>query len=103
MSNHAIELPSTKLSIFLEKRVNNYINKVGCTEVGEITIRVISSCNKILDTYCLMKEMYSGKFPEQFAYKTKALLVFEEIGVDVCLFGMHVQEYGSDCLAPNNQ
>ena len=41
-------------------------------------------------------------FPNQFPYRTKALFVFEEIdGAEVCFFGMHVQEYGSDCPAPN--
>ena len=44
----------------------------------------------------------TGELPESFPYRTKTLFVFEEIdGVDVCLFGMHVQEYGSDCPQPN--
>ncbi len=51
-----------------------------------------------------MRERYQGEFPEQFLYRTKALFVFEEIdGVDVCFFGMHVQEYGSNCHAPNTR
>ena len=104
MSNNTTGLPTTKLATFLEERVNNYIDKVGCTEAGEVTIRVVSSSDKMLDTRSLMKERYSGEFPEQFPYRTKALFVFEEIdGVDVCFFGMHVQEYGSDCLAPNTR
>lgn len=42
--------------------------------------------------------------PETFPYRTKALFAFEEIdGVDVCFFGMHVQEYGSDCPFPNTR
>lgn len=50
-----------------------------------------------------MVDRFSG-FPSQFPYRTKALFVFEEIdGVDVCFFGMHVQEYGSDCPAPNTR
>ena len=45
-----------------------------------------------------------GDFPEQFPYRTKALFVFEEIdGCEVCFFGLHVQEYGSDCEAPNTR
>ncbi len=48
-----------------------------------------------------MRERFSS-FPDQFPYRTKALFVFEEIdGVEVCFFGLHVQEYGSDSPAPN--
>ena len=39
-----------------------------------------------------------------FPYRARALFAFEEIdGVDTCFFGMHVQEYGSECPAPNTR
>ena len=45
-----------------------------------------------------------GDFPDSFSYRTKAMFAFEEIdGVEVCFFGMHVQEYGSESQAPNTR
>ena len=46
----------------------------------------------------------NGEMPESFPYRAKAMFAFEEIdGVDVCFFGMHVQEYNSDCAMPNTR
>ena len=41
---------------------------------------------------------FGDEMPDSFPYRAKAMFAFEEIdNVDVCFFGMHVQEYGSDC------
>ena len=99
-------LATTKLATFLEDRINGYLHKANAHRdgAGRITIRVVSSSDKTLETRMLMKERFASDFPAQFPYRTKAMFVFEEIdGVDVCFFGMHVQEYGSDCQAPNTR
>ena len=39
-----------------------------------------------------------------FPYRARAMFAFEEQdGVDVCFFGMHVQEYGLECPQPNTR
>lgn len=46
----------------------------------------------------------TGEMHETFPYRAKALFAFEDIdGHDVCFFGMHVQEYGSDSPMPNTR
>ena len=97
------ELPTTQLGTHLEKRVNHFLQSSG-SGAGEVTIRVVSSSSKIIETKLGMREKYAGKIPLDMPYRTKALFAFEEIdSVDVCFFGMHVQEYSSDCPKPNTR
>jgi len=43
-----------------------------------------------------------AEMADSFPYIAKAIFAFEEIdGIDVCFFGMHVQEFGSNCPPPN--
>ena len=59
-------------------------------------------CNVTLFVHFLFR--FEDDFPSSFPYKAKALFAFEQIdGTDVCFFGMHVQEYGSDCPQPNSK
>ncbi|OTF78374.1 histone acetyltransferase-like protein [Euroglyphus maynei] len=101
----AKRLPQSKLGTFIENRVNNFLRKKDCG-AGEVFIRVVSSSDKIVDVKPGMKQRYCGKndWPDSFPYRAKALFAFEVIdGTDVCFFGMHVQEYGSECMPPNTR
>ncbi|KAJ8298017.1 hypothetical protein KUTeg_024548 [Tegillarca granosa] len=98
-------LPNTKLGQYLENRVNTFLKKkdVGA---GDVTIKVISSSDKMVEVKPGMRMRFPDPtdFPESFPYRAKAMFAFEEIdGTDVCFFGMHVQEYGSECSMPNTR
>ena len=101
----AKRLPTTKLSTFIENRVNNFLKKKEAG-AGEVSIRVVASADKITEVKPGMKSRFvdNGEMCETFPYRAKALFAFEEIdGTDVCFFGMHVQEYGSDSPSPNTR
>ncbi|XP_051522880.1 histone acetyltransferase p300-like isoform X3 [Myxocyprinus asiaticus] len=102
----AKRLPQTKLSNFLEGRVNDFLKRQNHPEAGEVFIRVVHVSDKVVEVKPGMKSRFvdSGEMAESFPYRTKALFAFEDVdGVDVCFFGMHVQEYGSDCPPPNQR
>lgn len=95
-------LPPTKLGTYLETRVNSLLKRKDAG-AGEVTIRVLSSYDKAVDVKPGMRSRFSD-MADSFPYRVKAMFAFEEIdGVDVCFFGMHVQEYGSDCPPPNTR
>lgn len=103
----AKRLPHCQLSRHIEDRVNHFLQKkapqVGSGESREVIIRVLCSADKEVDVKPQMKQKYCAKgFPEKFPYRTKAIFAFEVIeGVEVCFFGLHVQEYGNNCPEPN--
>uniref|UniRef100_I3KUK1 histone acetyltransferase n=1 Tax=Oreochromis niloticus TaxID=8128 RepID=I3KUK1_ORENI len=102
----AKRLPQTKLGVFLEQRVNDFLKRQANPESGEVFIRVVHVSDKVVEVKPGMKSRFvdSGEMSESFPYRTKALFAFEDIdGADVCFFGMHVQEYGSDCPQPNQR
>ncbi|XP_065885068.1 CREB-binding protein-like isoform X2 [Dysidea avara] len=99
----AKRLAPTRLGTFLEDRVNNFLHQANVT-TGEITIRLVSNTEKTLETRSGMNNRFGSDFPAQFPFKAKVMFVFQECdGVDLCIFGMHVQEYGSECPSPNSR
>ncbi|KAI6201456.1 Histone acetyltransferase [Aphelenchoides besseyi] len=102
----AKRLPHCRLSQYIEERVNTFMaNNMKVKGNYEVVIRVLCASEKEVEVKPLMKAKYSSEgFPERFPYKTKAIFAFEVIdGVEVCFFGLHVQEYGSKCPPPNRR
>ncbi len=99
------KLQRTQLGDFLENRVNDFLkHSAGGDKAGRVTIRILSSVDKICEVKQNIKARFEGEITETFPFKTKAIFAFEEIdGTDVVFFGMHVQEYGSECAPPNTR
>lgn len=111
----ARRLPQTRMSRYIETKVNEYI-RANAPCAGEVTIRVLTAYR---DKVAVKPEMRSyinrnkerntnhpflADYPNEFNYTNRAIFAWQEIdGVDVCVFGMHVQEYGQDCPEPNRQ
>lgn len=99
------DLKTTKLSDHIETRVNAFLKSSPKAEgAGDVIIRVLASSDKETEVKMGMKTRFcqTGELPERFPYRTRAIFAFEIIdGVEVCFFGLHVQEYGNDCPQPN--
>ncbi|XP_078496827.1 histone acetyltransferase p300-like [Lissotriton helveticus] len=96
----------TRLGTFLENRVNDYLSRQSPPEARKVTVNVVHASDKSVEVRPEIKDKFvdRGELPESFPYGTKALFAFDEVdGVELCFFGMHVQEYKSDCLQPNQR
>ena len=98
----AHKLTITDLATTLEKRVNDFLRKDCDPDSGRVTIRILAASDRLCDVKPRMKKHFGTQIPDGYPYRTKAIFAFQEIdGVDVVLFGMHVQEYDGRCPAPN--
>jgi E1A/CREB-binding protein len=88
----------------LEKRVNHFLRAECDPDIGRVTIRVLAASDRICEIKPRLKKHFGLQIPDGYPYRTKAIFAFQEIdGVDVVLFGMHVQEYDSRSPAPNTR
>ncbi|CAF1312058.1 unnamed protein product [Adineta steineri] len=100
----AHKLTMTDLANALEKRVNDFLRKDCDPDTGRVTIRVLAASDRISEVKPRLKKHFGAVVPDGYPYRTKAVFAFQEIdGVDVVLFGMHVQEYDGRCPAPNSR
>ncbi|KAD3640970.1 hypothetical protein E3N88_30193 [Mikania micrantha] len=114
----AQHLPTTNLSDHIEQRLRMRLKQereetaqfhgIELKKVPEakgLVVRVAMSVDKELEVRKQFRDIFYGQdYPEKTTYRSKLILLFQRTGgVDVCLFGMFVQEFGSDCEGPNKR
>ena len=102
----AKNLPTTRLSNFIEVRVENFLKRETSGTVEKVHVRVVFVGEKKVEVKPEMKQNFvdKGLMENNFPYRARAIFAFQEQdGADVCFFGLHVQEYSDDCPPPNSR
>ncbi|XP_010474175.1 PREDICTED: histone acetyltransferase HAC2-like [Camelina sativa] len=114
----AKDLPETILSFFLEQRLAKRLKEErretakalgkDVTDVSApegLTLRVVYSADKISTVNKPLADLLHRKnYPTEFPYRSKVILLFQKVeGVDICIFALFVQEFGSECSQPNQR
>ncbi|CAN7129554.1 unnamed protein product [Brassica rapa subsp. narinosa] len=114
----AKDLPETILSHFIERRLTKRLKEErrqtaeatgkSLDDVSlpdDLTLRVVFSADKSTHINKTFADfLHDEHYPSEFPYRSKVILLFQKIeGVDVCIFALLVQEFGSECSQPNKR
>ncbi|XP_052726025.1 histone acetyltransferase HAC12 [Vigna angularis] len=107
----AKDFPRTMLSDHIEGRLLKRLGQIERNKIPEgfvadnLSVRVVLSVDKHIEVKKQFLDIFEGdNYPAEFSYASKVILLFQKIdGVDVCLFAMYAQEFGSECGYPNQR